>query len=120
MSLYNKIIDLQKLAQAWNEVKKNRPSAGVDNVTFEQFEEGKAERLHQLYLELREHRYRSLPVKKVVLYKGEKAREIALYTMRDKVVQKSVEGELKKIYESLFSSQSFAYRNSKSALGAET
>lgn len=118
MSLYNKIIDLQKLTQAWNEVKKNRPSSGVDNVTFEQFEEGKAERLRQLYLELREHRYRSLPVKKVVLYKGEKAREIALYTMRDKIVQKSVEGELKKIYESLFSPQSFAYRNSKSALSA--
>lgn len=45
VSLYNKVIDLQKLAQAWNEVKKNRPAAGVDNVTFEQFEEGKAEKI---------------------------------------------------------------------------
>lgn len=118
MSLYNKVIDLQKLVQAWNEVKKNKPTAGVDNVTFEQFEEGKAERIRQLYQELREHRYHALPVKRVMLYKGEKAREIALYAMRDKVVQRSLETELKKIYEGQFSSQSFAYRSSKSALNA--
>ena len=79
MSLYNKIIDVQKLTLAWNEVKKNHPAAGVDNVTFEQFEEGKTERIRQLYQELKEHRYRVLPVKRVMLYKGEKAREIALY-----------------------------------------
>lgn len=118
MSLYNKIIDLQKLMLAWNEVKKNHPAAGVDNVTFEQFEEGKTERIRQLYQELREHRYRALPVKRVMLYKGEKAREIALYAMRDKVVQRSLEAELKKIYESQFSPRSFAYRSSKSALNA--
>lgn len=118
MSLYNKIIDLQKLMQAWNEVKKNKPAAGVDNVTFDQFEEGKVERIRQLHQELREHRYCTLPVKKHILYKGEKAREIALYAMQDKVVQKSLETELKKIYENLFSPQSFAYRSSKSALNA--
>ena len=118
MSLYNKIIDLQKLTLAWNEVKKNHPAAGVDNVTFEQFEEGKTERIRQLYQELREHRYRALPVKRVMLYKGEKAREIALYAMRDKVVQRSLEAELKKLYESQFSTRSFAYRSSKSALNA--
>ena len=118
MSLYNKITDQQKLAQAWGEVRKNKPAAGVDNVTYDQFEEGKSERLRQLGLELREHRYRALPVKKVILYKGEKAREIALYAMRDKIVQKSVETELKKIYESRFSSRTFAYRSSKSALSA--
>lgn len=54
MSLYNKIIDLQKLSQAWKEARKNHPAAGVDNVTFEQFEEGKAEGLRQLHQELRE------------------------------------------------------------------
>lgn len=118
MSLYNKIIDLQKLSLAWNEARKNHPAAGVDNVTFEQFEAGKAEELRQLYQELREHRYHALPVKRVMLYKGEKAREIALYAMRDKVVQKSLEAELKKLYEGQFSPQAFAYRSSKSALSA--
>lgn len=59
-----------------------------------------------------------LPVKKIILYKGEKAREIALYAMRDKVVQRSLEAELKKLYESRFSPRAFAYRSSKSALNA--
>lgn len=118
MSLYNKIIDLQKLSQAWSEARKNHPAAGVDNVTFEEFEERKAEGIRQLHQELREHRYRALPVKRVILYKGEKAREIALYAMRDKVVQRSLEAELKRIYEGQFSPQAFAYRSSKSALNA--
>ena len=30
MSLYNKVIDLQKMDQAWDRVRKNKPSAGVD------------------------------------------------------------------------------------------
>ncbi len=58
------------------------------------------------------------PVKRVMLYKGEKAREIALYAMRDKVVQRSLEAELKKLYEGQFSLQAFAYRSNKSALNA--
>ena len=35
MSLYNKIIDLQKLNMAWKRVKMNKPSPGVDGVTWD-------------------------------------------------------------------------------------
>ena len=35
MSIYSKIIDIQKLGQAWDRVKKNKPAPGVDNVTYE-------------------------------------------------------------------------------------
>lgn len=118
MSLYSKIIDLQKLGAAWEKVKKNKPACGVDNVTYEWFEANKKQELKQLCMELREHTYQALPVRKIVVYKGSKAREIALYTMRDKVVQQSVASELNKIYDSQFSNQTYAYRNNKSALNA--
>ena len=118
MSLYNRIIDLQKLHQAWERVKKNKPAAGVDHITFEQFDENKTEELKQLHMELYNHKYEVLPVKRVMLYKGEKEREIALYSMRDKVVQQSIATELNRIYDNQFSTQSFAYRNNKSALNA--
>lgn len=118
MSLYSKIVDLQKLEAAWEKVKKNKPACGVDNVTCEYFEKNKKQELKQLCMELREHTYQVLPVRKVVIYKGNKAREIALYSMRDKVVQQSVAVELNKIFDSQFSSRTYAYRNNRSALNA--
>ena len=68
MSIYSKIIDIQKLGQAWDRVRKNKPAPGVDNVTFEMFEERRREELRQLNLELSEHRYESLPVKLTNLF----------------------------------------------------
>lgn len=118
MSLYSKIIDLQKLEAGLQKVVKNKPAAGVDGITYDMFLENKKEYLKQLHLELVEHRYHPLPVKLVSLYKGEKERQIALYSMRDKVVQQSIALELQKIYEPAFCEGTFAYRNGKSALQA--
>lgn len=118
MSLYTRIIDLQKMNQAWDHVRKNKPAAGVDNVTCDMFEEGKREYLKQLQLDLSSHTYEPLPVRNVVIYKGEKSRTIALYAMRDKVVQQSVAREMNKIFDGRFTESTFAYRNNKSALVA--
>lgn len=84
MSLYTKIIDLQKLDVSLQKVLKNKPAPGVDGITYDMFEANKKEYLKQLHLELQEHRYHPLPVKLVQLYKGEKERTVALYSMRDK------------------------------------
>lgn len=118
MSLYTKIIDLQKLNQAWDKVRKNKPAAGVDNVTWEQFEGRKKEELKQLQIELQEHRYAAQPVKMVDIYKEEKKRSIALYCMRDKVIQQAIASELNKMFEPRFSNQTYAYRSNRSALNA--
>lgn len=118
MGIYSKIIDIQKLGQAWDRVRKNKPAPGVDNVTYEMFEERRREELRQLNLELTEHRYESLPVKLASLYKGEKVRKIALFSMRDKIVQQSLAHELGRIYEPLFSAGAYAYRPGQSALEA--
>ncbi len=118
MSFYSRIIDLQKLSLAWDRVRKNKPACGVDNVTWEMFEENKKTELKQLNISLTEHSYTVMPVKMVTLYKGDKLRQIALYCMRDKVVQQSIAGELVKIYDRIFSDCIYAYRPGKSALAA--
>ena len=102
MSLYTKIIDRQKLDAGWQKVMKNKPAAGVDGVTCNMFHENKREYLKQLHLELSEYRYHPQPVKLVKLYQGDKERIVALYSMRDKVVQQSIAAELQKIYEPFF------------------
>lgn len=118
MGLYTKIIDLQKLTAAWQKVRKNKPAAGADHITCEQFDANYREELKQLNLDLKEHRYEPVPVKRIMLYKGEKAREIALYSMRDKVVQQSVASELSRLFDPYFVQGTFAYRSGKSALQA--
>lgn len=118
MGLYNKIIDLKKLNAAWDHVRKNKPAPGADNITCEQFQENKQEELKQLQIDLREHKYKAVPVRNVTVYKGEKEREIALYSMRDKVVQQSLARELNLLYDRRLSRQAFAYRNKRSALDA--
>ena len=52
MSLYTKIIDRQKLNEAWTRVKRNHPAAGVDNITCEDFDAGLRENIQQLHAEL--------------------------------------------------------------------
>lgn len=118
MSLYNKIIDLQKLNIAWSHVRKNHPACGADNISYEEFESNRKEELYRLHTELKNHKYESLPVKEVTIYKGEKARNIALFSMRDKVIQQSLADELSRIYDSRFSTSTYAYRPGRSALSA--
>lgn len=118
MSLYTKIIDVQKLMKAWERVRKNKPACGIDHVTWEMYEENIKENVRQLNIELNNHEYTTLPVKKVTIYKGEKAREIALYAMRDKNVQQAVATELTRIFDGKFSDCTYDYRPNKSALTA--
>ena len=118
MSLYNKMIDLQKLQNAWRMVYKNKPKEGVDLVTYEEFEQEKTQQIKSLWKELAEHTYQCQPVHLVPLYKGEKVRYITLYTMRDKVIQYSIARELSAIYEPYLSDCCYAYRNGRSALQA--
>lgn len=118
MSLYNKIIDLQKLNYAWKQVYKNKPKEGVDSISCEEFEGDKDNQLKILWSELKNHSYKCMPVQLIPLYKGEKLRYISLYTMRDKVVQYSLAKELSNLYEQNFSNCCYAYRSGKSALHA--
>ena len=116
--MYTKIIDRQKLGEAWKRVRRNKPAAGVDEISCEEFEAGLKENLAQLYTELAEHRYESLPVKLVPLYKGEKRRMVSLYSMRDKVVQQSIASELIRLYDNTLSGSVYAYRPGRAALQA--
>ena len=118
MGLYGKIIDLQKLQMAWTKVRKNKPAAGIDNITWEQFDAQKTEELKSLNKELADHTYTPMPVKCTKIYRNEKEREIALYSMRDKTVQQSIAEELNKLYDNDFSQGTYAYRNGRSALQA--
>lgn len=85
MSMFNRIIDIQKLMSVWKQVYRNHPKEGVDGVTYEEFDRNLKEYIKELNLDLKEHRYESMPVKIVPIFKGEKVRYIGLYCMRDNI-----------------------------------
>ena len=118
MGIFTKVIDQQKLTEAWNRVKRNKPAAGVDEVSWEDFDGACKQNIRQLNIELVGHTYQSLPVRMVPLYKGEKVREVSLYSMRDKVVQQSLASELVRLYDGLMSESTYAYRPGRAALQA--
>lgn len=118
MSLYNRIIDLQKMQSSWRQVYKNKPSEGIDGITYEEFETDKDCFIKELWKELRENTYKCQPVRLVPLYKGEKVRYISMYTMRDKIVQHSIARELGNLYDYELQKSVYAYRSGKSAMHA--
>jgi len=118
VSFYTKVIDLQKLKKAWEKVRSNKPSPGIDEVTWEAFDENLAAELKELNRQLKEQVYTCCPVKMLTLYKDSKERPIALFSMRDKVVQQSVAEELTKMYDGLFCNSCAAYRPGRSAMAA--
>ena len=71
-ALYDKVYREDILARAWQEVKANKGSAGVDGQTISAIEErGVAEFLTELATELREGRYRPQVVRRVMIPKAD-------------------------------------------------
>jgi RNA-directed DNA polymerase len=70
-SLIDKVFSRKNLELAWEKVKKNRGSAGIDDVTIAQFEVRKEDYLELLHRKLRDGTYRPKPVKRVEIPKAD-------------------------------------------------
>jgi hypothetical protein len=62
-SLVDKVYKRKNLEMAWEKVKANRGSGGVDGQTLETFEAQLEQQLERLHRELRENTYQPLPVR---------------------------------------------------------
>jgi RNA-directed DNA polymerase len=71
-SLVDKVYQPKNLRGAWEKVKANRGSGGIDGQSLEEFDQGLDEHLGRLHEELRTDRYQPLPVKRVEIPKAGK------------------------------------------------
>jgi RNA-directed DNA polymerase len=120
-SLYDKLSLLYVLQAAWEQVRKNRGAAGIDQQTLEQIEaEGIPEFLAEIAQALREKTYRPQPVRRVLLPKGDgKFRPLGIPTVRDRVVQAAAKLLLEPIFEADFEgTPSFGFRSELGCQGA--
>ena len=116
-SLYGLISHPVTLQAAWNKVRVNGGSPGVDGVSINHIErEGEAPFLEEIEQSLKQKTYRCGAVRRVYTPKANgKLRPLGIPTIRDRVVQAAVLLILEPIFEADFLDCSFGFRPGKSA-----
>lgn len=116
-ALYDRIVRPDILWRAWEEVKANRGSAGVDGVSLEDVEQlGVEGFLDQLATDLKEGRYRPKPVLRVEIPKPDgRKRPLGIPTVRDRIVQQACRLVIEPIFEADFWTSSYGFRPRRDA-----
>jgi RNA-directed DNA polymerase len=114
-SLIDKVYSRKNLDLAWEKVKQNRGSAGIDEVTITEFEASREFYLELLHRKLREGTYRPKPVKRVEIAKsGGGVRKLGIPAVFDRVCQQALVQRMESIFEPQFLDCSFGYRKGRS------
>jgi len=116
-SLIDKVYQKRNLEMAWESVKENRGSGGIDKVTIAKFDAESEAELQRLHEELKQGTYRPMPVKRTYIPKKGKPNEkrpLGIPAIRDRVCQQALRNRLEPIFEPLFSESSFGYRPGRS------
>jgi RNA-directed DNA polymerase len=104
------LITEEKLHEAFRSLRKDA-SAGVDGVTYQQYETNAEENIRQLHQRLKEGKYRAHPLRRVYIPKEDgRQRPISIPALEDKLVQKVVIDLMNAIYEQDFLDCSYGFR----------
>jgi len=100
----------QLLSESFMHLKRTA-AAGIDGLTWRQYEEGLAERIEALWGAVQAGRYRALPSRRVYIPKANgKQRPLGIAALEDKIVQQAVVTVLTPIYEADFLGFSYGFR----------
>lgn len=103
-------VDEQALLRAFRSINRNA-TAGVDGVTWEQYEEGLEERLRDLCGRIHRGSYRPQPSRRTYIPKEDGSkRALGIAALEDKIVQAAVAAVLGAIYEADFLEFSYGFR----------
>jgi RNA-directed DNA polymerase len=117
-ALYDKVLRRDVLERAWTQVRRNRGAPGIDRKTLADIEEyGVTLLLDELAADLREHRYRPLPARRVWIPKpgSSEQRPLSIPAVRDRIVQAATKTVIEPIFEADFQPCSFGFRPKRSA-----
>jgi group II intron reverse transcriptase/maturase len=117
--IITKPIEISKklIVAAWERVRKNAGSYGVDKLTIDEIQENLKDHLYKLWNRMSSGSYMASPVRKVEIPKADgKTRTLGIPTVLDRVAQMAavllIEGKI----DSQFHESSYGYRPGRSAL----
>jgi len=116
-ALYDKVYWMDVLKKAWQRVKANHGSPGIDGQTIKDIdEEGVDDFLKSIQQELKTKEYRPSPARRVYIPKPEgRQRPLSIPTVKDRVVQMALKMVIEPIFEADFEDNSYGYRPRRSA-----
>jgi group II intron reverse transcriptase/maturase len=120
-SLIDKVYKKENLSTAWERVRGNGGSGGVDKQSVPEFEAQCDQQLDRLQEELRGDCYQPQPVRQAPIPKAGKPGEIRLLgvpTVYDRVCQQALLQRLEPIFEPVFDEANFGYRRGRSTKDA--
>jgi len=120
-SLIDKVYKRKNLEMAWEKVKENRGSGGIDGQSLDDFGVQLNQQLERLHQELKEDIYRPLPVRQHLIEKRDKPgeyRRLGIPAIYDRVCQQALLNRLEPIFEPIFDDASFGYRRGRSTKDA--
>jgi RNA-directed DNA polymerase len=120
-SIVDKVYKQKNLEIAWELVRANRGSGGVDGQSLEEFAAQRDQQLSRLRGELQEDSYRPQPVRQVQIPKAGKPgefRTLGIPTIYDRVCQQALLNRLEPIFEPIFDDANFGYRRGRSTKDA--
>jgi len=110
--LHHLTIDL--LRESFYSIKRSA-SAGVDRVTWKEYEAGVEDRLRDLHDRVHRGAYRAQPSRRVYIPKADgRQRPLGVAALEDKIVQQAVARILNQIYETDFQGFSYGFRPGRS------
>ncbi len=114
-SLYDRMLQKQRLLRAFAKVKTNNGAAGIDGQSVKDFSEHLPEEIAQLVRELKDKSYRPKPVRRVEIPKPDGGvRKLGIPSVRDRVVQQCLLDILQPIFDPDFHPSSYGYRPGRS------
>src|SRR5579864_3610306 len=104
------LITSEALYAAFRSLRKDA-SAGVDGVTYEEYQQDAERKVQELYQRLKHGKYQAQPLRRVYVPKENgKQRPISIPALEDKIVQKAMVEILNAIYEQDFLDCSYGFR----------
>lgn len=120
MTLWNETksvpVSKQQVWLAYKKVRSNAGSAGIDQISMDEYDSKRSEHLYKLWNRMASGSYFPAPVKEVEIPKKDgKMRKLGIPTISDRVAQMVVKDYLEPRFEKLFSPHSYGYRPGKNA-----
>lgn len=119
-ALWQCVMSMSTLREAWRRVKANGGAAGVDRVTLKAIQDrGVDGFLKELLIELLNEEYHPQRVRRVYIPKANgKKRPLGIPTVKDRVVQMAVKLVIEPLFEADFAECSYGFRPQRNAVQA--
>lgn len=117
-STLDQIFTSQNLKNSFLEI--SSKSHGLDEISYFEFKQDLAKNIDNIILDIKKGTFAPEPLKKIEINKenSNEKRPLALSSIKDKLIQKTLYTSLRDYFETTFSDKSYAYRKDKSTLKA--